>query len=78
VALRAVLPLPFVTVIILLFGKAVVKALYPSPGRLLIDQRSRPRELLRIRVIKTFVVEPHFLKKFADAKTTIAPPTWNS
>jgi ATP-binding cassette subfamily B protein len=54
-------------VIILLFGKAVgkrftrVQAAYSSISEVAQESFSG------IRVIKTFVVEPHFLKKFADA-----------
>ena len=67
IAIRAVLPLPFVTVVILLFGKAVgsrfarVQESYSKLSE--ISQES----LSGIRVVMTFVKEAHFLKKFADA-----------
>ena len=67
VACWAVFPLPLVTILILFFGKAVGKRFTRVQEAYSSISEIAQESVSGIRVIKTFVVENHFARKFSGA-----------
>jgi ATP-binding cassette subfamily B protein len=63
----AVLPLPFITVLIILFGKTVGKRFLRAQETYSAMSETVQETFAGIRVVKSFVKEWWFTKKFADA-----------
>jgi ATP-binding cassette subfamily B protein len=66
VAIFAILPLPFITILIIFFGKAVGKRFKRSQETYSALSDTVQETFAGIRVIKSFVKEPWFLKRFAE------------
>jgi len=62
----AVLPLPFITILILFFGKAIGKRFHKAYEAYSAMSDAVQETFAGIRVIKSFVKEWWFIKKFAD------------
>jgi len=67
VAFYSVLPLPLVTVLILFFGKVVGKRFSAVQEKYSTMSEISQETVSGIRVVKSFVKEAYFLKKFADS-----------
>ncbi|MDR2842624.1 MAG: ABC transporter ATP-binding protein, partial [Spirochaetaceae bacterium] len=66
VAIFAVLPLPFITVLIILFGKAVGKRFKKNQETYSALSNTVQETFAGIRVVKSFVKENWFIKRFAE------------
>ncbi|GMO17506.1 MAG: ABC transporter ATP-binding protein [Termitinemataceae bacterium] len=67
IAALAVIPVPFITMLIVLFGRAVGRRFKGAQEAYSVLSESVQESLSGVRVIKSFVREAHFISKFSGA-----------